>query len=131
MADLNPLYDPKTDNLPIDPAVQSMINQPLKDQSGFSPEDQTLLNQLMQKVEDGSINLYQPSSLLNAAVYDTLSPEMKGKADQNAVILLGEIREIVNLMKISQEPTYQVKSLVQSLNTAKSRLEEAGNIFII
>ena len=131
MADLNPLYDPKTDNLPIDPAVQSMINQPLKDQSGFSPEDQTLLNQLMQKVEDGSINLYQPSSLLNVAVYDTLSPEMKGKADQNAVILLGEIREIVNLMKISQEPTYQVKSLVQSLNTAKSRLEEAGNIFII
>ena len=131
MADLNPLYDPKTDNLPIDPAVQSMINQPLKDQSGFSPEDQTLLNQLMQKVEDGSINLYQPSSLLNVAVYDTLSTEMKGKADQNAVILLGEIREIVNLMKISQEPTYQVKSLVQSLNTAKSRLEEAGNIFII
>jgi len=131
MADLNPLYDPKTDNLPIDPAVQSMINQPLKDQSGFSPEDQTLLNQLMQKVEDGSINLYQPSSLLNAAVYDTLSPEMKGKADQNAVILLGEIREIVNLMKLSQEPTYQVKNLVQSLNTAKSRLEEAGNIFII
>lgn len=131
MADLNPLYDPKTDNLPIDPAVQSMINQPLKDQSGFSTEDQTLLNQLMQKVEDGSINLYQPSSLLNAAVYDTLSPEMKGKADQNAVILLGEIREIVNLMKLSQEPTYQVKNLVQSLNTAKSRLEEAGNIFII
>ena len=131
MADLNPLYDPKTDNLPIDPAVQSMINQPLKDQSGFSPEDQTLLNQLMQKVEDGSINLYQPSSLLNAAVYDTLSPEMKGKADQNAVILLVEIREIVNLMKLSQEPTYQVKNLVQSLNITKSRLEEAGNIFII
>ena len=131
MADLNPLYDPKTDNLPIDPAVQSMINQPLKDQSGFSPEDQTLLNQLMQKVEDGSINLYQPSSLLNVAVYDTLSPEMKGKADQNAVILLVEIREIVNLMKLSQEPTYQVKNLVQSLNIAKSRLEEAGNIFII
>src|SRR3989338_5428520 len=131
MADLNPLYDPKTDNFPIDPAVQSMINQPLKDQSGFSPEDQTLLNQLMQKVEDGSINLYQPSSLLNAAVYDTLSPEMKGKADQNAVILLGEIREIVNLMKLSQEPTYQVKNLVQSLNITKSRLEEAGNIFII
>ena len=131
MADLNPLYDPKTDNLPIDPAVQSMINQPLKDQSGFSTEDQTLLNQLMQKVEDGSINLYQPSSLLNAAVYDTLSPEMKGKADQNAVILLGEIREIVNLMKLSQEPTYQVKNLVQSLNITKSRLEEAGNIFII
>ena len=131
MADLNPLYDPKTDNLPIDPAVQSMINQPLKDQSGFSPEDQTLLNQLMQKVEDGSINLYQPSSLLNVAVYEALSPEMKGKADQNAVILLGEIREIVNLMKLSQEPTYQVKNLVQSLNITKSRLEEAGNIFII
>lgn len=131
MADLNPLYDPKTDNLPIDPAVQSLINQPLKDESGFSDEDQAFLNLLMQKVEDGSINLYQPSSLLNSAVYESLSPEAKGKADQNAVILLGRIREIINLMKISQEPTYQLKNLVQSLRDAKDRLEEHKDSFVI
>ncbi len=131
MADLNPLYDPKTDNLPIDPAVQSMINAPLKDDSGFSDGDQALLNQLMQKVEDGSINLYQPSGLLNAAVYDALPPEAKGKVDQNAVILLGKVREIVNLMKISQEPTYQIKNLVASLHETKKRLEALGDLFVI
>ena len=131
MADLNPLYDPATDNLPIDPAVQAMINQPLKDDSGFTTEDQMLLNLIMQKVEDKTINLYAPSSLLNTPVYDALSPELKGKADQNALILLGQIREIVNLMKISREPSYQIKNMVASLNQTKKRIEEHGDIFII
>ncbi len=131
MADLNPLYDPKTDNLPIDPAVQSMINAPLKDDSGFSDEDQALLNLLMQKVEDGTINLYQPGSLLNTTVYESLPSDAKGKADQNALILLGKIREIVNLLKISPDPTYQLKNLVASLNDTKKRLEAHGDLFVI
>ena len=131
MADMNPLYDPKTDNLPIDPAVQSMINAPLKDDSGFSDEDQALLNLLMQKVEDGTINLYQPGSLLNTTVYESLPSDAKGKADQNALILLGKIREIVNLLKISPDPTYQLKNLVASLNDTKKRLEANGDLFVI
>lgn len=131
MADLNPLYDPATDNKAIDPAVQAMINQPLKDDTGLSAEAQALLNLIMQKVEDKTINLYGPSSLLNTPVYDALPPEAKAKADQNAVILLGKIRDIVNLMKLTQEPTYQLKNIVDSLLQTKNRLEEHGDIFII
>jgi len=131
MVALNPLYDPATDNAVIDPAVQALINQPLKDDSGFTTEDQALLNLILQKVEDKSINLYSPSSLLNTPIYEALPPEAKGKADQNAMILLTKIREIVDLMKISQEPTYQVKNMVASLNQTKKRLEEHADIFII
>ncbi len=130
MADLNPLYDPATDNAAIDPATQQMLNQPMKAQA-FSAEEEAFLNLLMAKIEDKTINLYSPSSLLNTPVYDALPTEAKGLADQNAFLLLTKVREIYNLMQISREATYQVKNLVDSLFQTKQRLEEHGDIFII
>lgn len=130
MADLNPLYDPKTDNLPIAHEVQTMLNAPSKI-SSWSGEEQIFLNDLMAKVEAGTIQLYSASSLLNQAVYEKLTPEAQGKADLNAMNMIGKIREIVNLMKLYNEPNDIVKNLVESLFADKKRLEEAGDIFII
>ncbi len=130
MADLNPLYDPATDNQPIAPEVQTMLNAPMKADT-WSDQDQAFLNDLMAKVEAGTIQLYSPSSLLNQAVYPTLSPEDQGKADQNAMVMIGNIREIVNLMKAYNEPNAIVKNLVESLIEAKKRLETSADIFII
>ncbi|MEK7146371.1 MAG: hypothetical protein AAB802_04310, partial [Patescibacteria group bacterium] len=72
---LNPLFDPSTDNQKIDPTVQAEINKPLSSGGAFSPEDQTFLDLVMKLVEEKKINLYAPSSLLNEAVYSTLSEE--------------------------------------------------------
>lgn len=130
MADLNPLYDPTTDNASITPEVQSMLNQPLAGGS-MSQEDQDFLNLILGKIEDKSINLYSPSSLLNNAVYEALPEMEQGKADQNAVILLTRIREIYNLTQISKEPSYQLVNMVDSLRLIKNRLEEHGDLFII
>lgn len=130
MSDLNPLYDPKTDNAHIAPEVQSMLNQPLAGGS-MSQEDQDFLNLILAKIEDKSINLYSPSSLLNNAVYEALPEMEQGKADQNAVILLTRIREIYNLTQISKEPSYQLVNMVDSLRLIKNRLEEHGDLFII
>ena len=130
MADLNPLYDPKTDNLAIAPEVQNMLNTPSKTGS-WSDEEQVFLNDLMAKVDAGTIQLYGPSSLLNQAVYDKLTPEAQGKADLNAMNMIAKIREIVSLMKLYNEPNDIVKNLVESLLADKKRLEEAGDIFII
>ncbi len=130
MADLNPLYDPKTDNQAIAPEVQTMLNAPSKTGS-WSDEDQAFLNDLMSKVEAGTIQLYSASSLLNQAVYEKLAPEAQGKADQNAQVMIGKVREIVTLMKAYQEPNDIVKNLVESLFESKKRVEEAGDIFII
>jgi hypothetical protein len=130
MADVNPLFDPATDNAAIDPATQVLLNQPLKAQA-FTGEEEQFLNMLLAKVEDKSINLYAPSSLLNTSVYEALTPEARGLADQNAVLLLTKVREIYNLMQISREPTYQIKNLVDSLFQTKKRLEEHGDIFVI
>ncbi|MFA5854960.1 MAG: hypothetical protein WC846_01545 [Candidatus Gracilibacteria bacterium] len=131
MAQVNTLYDPKTDNQPIDPQVQKMLNTPLADSSGFSADDQMLLNLIMQKVDQKEINLLAPSSLLNTAVYEGLTPENKAKADKNAVILLAKIREIYSLMRVYTEPTFQIKNLVASLRLTKERLEEHADLFVI
>lgn len=130
MANLNPLYDPATDNAAIDPVTQMLLNQPLKSDA-FTDGEQAFLNLLMAKVENKTINLYAPSCLLNVPVYEVLPLEAKGKADQNAVLMLGKIREIHGLMQLSKEPSYQVKNLVAALFEMKNRLEEHQDIFTI
>lgn len=128
----NPLYDPKTDNQPIAADVQALINKPVADPTGFTPEDQAFLDKIMKLAEEKKINLYSPSSLLNTAVYDSLDTAGKAKADQNAMIIITKIREILNLTQISKEPTYQLKNIVASLRQNKEETEKThGDIFII
>lgn len=128
---INPLFDPTTDNLKIADDVQEMLN---KSQAGgqVSAEDREFLDRLMKLVEDGTIKLHAPSTLLNTAVYDGLAPKAKAKADQNALIMLGKIREIVDLEKAPMDTNYQEVNLVGLLRQNKERLEEhGGDIFII
>lgn len=128
---VNPLYDPNTDNQAIPEDTQKMLNTP---QAGgqLSDEDKTFLDSLMKLVNDGKINLYQPSTLLNHAVYDGLSLEAKAKADQNCVTMLAKIREIVDLEKAPMDTYMQEANLVSALRLSKERLEGyGGDIFII
>lgn len=108
-----------------------MLNQPLTGDSAFTDEDRAFLNMLLEKIENKSIDLYSPSSLLNAPVYDALPAEEKSKADQNAVVLITKIREIYELSKISMDATYQLKNLIDSVRLTKQRLEEHADIFVI
>lgn len=127
----NPLYDPKTDNMPIDPAVQASMNRPMASDS-YSQADQEFLNLIMRLIEEGKINLYVPSSLLNTEIYEKMNEAEKGKADQNAVLMLNKIREIHNLMKFIKEPNFQVKNLVDSLRQNKEAMEKIdGDVYII
>ena len=127
---INPLFDPSTDNQVIAGDVQEMLNKP---QAGgqLSSEDRAFLDKLMKLVEDGTINLHQPSTLLNMAIYDGLEQASKAKAEQNAVLMLGKIREIVDLEKAPMDTNYQEMNLVGSLRQNKERLEEHQDIFII
>ncbi len=127
----NPLYDPKTDNAPIDPAVQAMINKPMASEA-YSQEDQDFVNLIVGLIEEGKINLYVPSSLLNNAVYEKLDAANKGKADQNAVLILNKIRDLYDLIKFIKEPNLQVKNLIDALRQNKEAVEKIeGDIFII
>ncbi|MFA5792370.1 MAG: hypothetical protein WC897_00685 [Candidatus Gracilibacteria bacterium] len=128
---LNPLYDPSTDNAPIAQDVQNRLNEPLQGDNTFTDEDREFLTMLLQKIEDKSINLYGPSSLLNMPVYEALPQEEKAKADQNAMVLITKIREIHSLTQFSMDATYQLKQLLDGVRLTKQRLEEHANIFVI
>ena len=128
---VNPLFDPSTDNQEIAQDAQALLNKP--QEGGKIPEaDRAFLDQIMKLVEDGTINLYVPSSLLNTAVYDGLPQEVKAKADLNAVTMLTKIREIVDLEKAPMDTNYQEENLVSALRMSKERVEaEHGDVFII
>ena len=116
----------------IDPAVQKKLNEPLVNPKGLSQEDQAFLNSLIAQVDDGKINLMQPSSLLNHKIYDALTPEKQGKVDFDAVNLLTTLRNIYWLWKTYQMPTYQIENLVHQIRLTKERLEEiSGDVYLI
>lgn len=116
----------------IDPQTQKRLNEPLINPQGISAEDQAFLGLVVDKVEQGKINLLQPSTLINHAIYDQLTPEKQGKVDFDAVNLLTTLRNIYNLRKTYQTPTFQIENMVHQVRITKERLEEiSGDVYII
>jgi hypothetical protein len=115
-----------------DEATQKMLNEPVKDDQGISAEDRTFLELVINKINDGSIELYSPSSLLNDSYYQTLGDDKKGLADLETMNMLTKIRNIKDLYDAGFTETFQMVNLVHSLRESKERLEqEAGDLFII
>jgi len=116
----------------LSPKAQIALNKPLGHPGGLSDKDLQFLALLVEKIEKKEINLYQPSSLLNHAIYDKLSDQAKAKAELDALNLLNAIREVYKLWQAAHKATYQIENLVNRIRVTKERLEEeAGDIFII
>lgn len=115
-----------------DPQTQQVLNTPLKKDDGMSPEDETFLNHVLGLIDEGKINLYQPSSLINHPIYDPLGDSQKEKIEIEAMNLLNGIRELKGLCDAGFRETFQVENLVSRLRLSKERLEEiGGDVFII
>lgn len=129
----NPLFDPATDNAPIDPTVQKkVINDPKVDPSGMDEKDLEFLNMVMDKVDKGEINLIDANSILNNKVYDKLSDEAKGKADFDGMNILAILRQIKSLWDLDKRKSFQIKNLVHQVRLTKERVEaKCGDVFII
>ncbi|MEK9132186.1 MAG: hypothetical protein AAB606_00545 [Patescibacteria group bacterium] len=124
--------DPQSGQNQIDPETQKRLNQPLVNPNGLSPEDQAFLSLVMSKVDKGEINLLSPSTLLNQAVYDALPEEQQGKVDYDAVNLATTLRNIYDLWKLEQKPTFQIENLVRQVRLTKERLEQiSGDVYVI
>lgn len=119
-------------NIEISPQVQETLNKPLDLPEGLEQKDREFLNTLMEKIQKGEIKLYQPSSLVNHAVYDKLPELSQAKAEVDSFNLLSTIRDINRLWQSGERETYQISNLVHKIRTTKERLEEeGGDIFII
>jgi hypothetical protein len=127
---LNTLYDASTNDDATPDDVQKRLNTPLAG-GQLDPEDIVFKELLLKLVEEKKIEMYRPSSLINDAVYQTLLPEQKAKAEYHATAMLTKIRNIVKLHKADMDTNYQEQNLIHSLRLGKEQLEkENGDIFI-
>ena len=116
----------------LSPKAQEALGKPLGHPGGLSDKDKEFLNLIVQKIDKKEINLYQPSSLFNHAIYDKLTEQAKNKAEIDAYNMLGAIRDIYRLWQADHRSTYQLENLVHRIRVTKERLEEAGgDIYII
>lgn len=119
-------------NEEIDQEELKKLNAPLLDPNWKNQADEDFLNLLIKHIQEGKINLYRPSTLINFEVYDKLPTEAQGKTDLEAMNLLSAIREMKGLFDNGFLHSFQMENLVQRIRGTKERLEkEAGNIFII
>lgn len=124
--------DPQTGQNQIDQETQKRLNQPLVNPNGLSAEDQAFLTLIVSKVDKGEINLLAPSTLLNHAIYDALPEDKQGKVDYDAVNLATTLRNIYDLWKLEQKPTFQIENLVRQVRLTKERLEQiSGDVYVI
>lgn len=128
----NTLYDPATNNLPIAPEVQAMLNQPAVDATGFDAADEAFLMEVVAQFDSGKIQPYSPSSLLKTEAYEQLDEAQRGKADQNALNILTHIREIYGLWKANPVPTFQIQNQIHHIRLIKERVEgELGDVYTL
>ena len=115
-----------------DAATQSMLNDPVQKSGGMNAEDLKFMNLVVSMMNEGKIDGYAPSSLINTEYYDTLPEEKRGKADLEAINLLTSIRQIKDLHDAGFTETYQMENLVAQVRATKERIEdEGGDLFII
>ena len=117
------------------PEVQRILNQPVSIKPADykpDPQDAPFLKDIISKVEDGTIKLLTPATLLNQPVYDRLPAPLKAKADYDILVLLHKIRQVKKLWDEGSRDSYQIMNLVHSLRLAKESLEsQEGDVFVI
>ncbi len=129
---LNDLYDPKTNDLPISPELQSIVNIPPVNPNGINETDQEYLKKVMDMIDTRKINLLAPRTLLNIDIYEKLDPQQELKVDMNTQALMARLREIHTLWQLDEVFTYQIQNLIASVRDIKSRVEEdCGDVYVI
>ena len=117
------------------PEIQRMLNQPISIKPKLfkaDAKDQQFLKVIIQKVEDGTIKLFTPATLLNQSVYDGLPADIKARADYDILVLIHKIRQVKKLWDDGSRDSYQIMNLVHSLRLAKESLEsQKGDVFVI
>lgn len=118
----------------ISQSTQDMLNKPWsQDTTALSTEDKAFLDDLIAKINDGSIKLLTPSSILNQEAYDQLSPEKKSTADIWINATLANIRQIHDFYNnpYSNDSDMMI-AMVQELRLKKETLEkEIGDVLKI
>ena len=116
----------------VDDQTQKELNAPVSDPTGVDKKDEDFFETVSSLVKEGKIDLYKAETLLNKPVYDTLSEEVQGKVDLEAVNLLAALRQIMDLSEAGFSDSFQIQNQVEAFRHTKMRIEkESGDVFII
>ncbi len=112
--------------------TQQMLNQPLKDKTGFNKGHEDFLKMLISKLESKELDAHNIQTLHNKEIYSKLDDEAKEETDLTGINILGIIRQIEQLWKLEQKPTFQIQNLVETVFNMKSKFEaKHGDVYII
>jgi hypothetical protein len=112
--------------------TQAELNKPLQDNSGFNEGQEAFLNDLIKKLNNGTLDTHNTDTLYNHSIYDQLPEEEQEQTSLTAVNLMSLIRQIQQLWEIDQKATFQIQNLVESVFQMKSKFEEKhGDVYII
>ncbi len=122
----------KYENHIIDPRTQERLNKPKQDKTGFNEGQEAFLKDLIRKLDEGVLNPYDAKTLHNKAVYEKLSEEEQEETDLVAQNIMSIIRQIEQLWKLEEKPSFQIQNLVETVFQMKSKFEEKhGDVYII
>src|SRR5438270_10115076 len=96
-------------------------------------EHTEFVKKITQMIKDKKINAFEPDTILNKAVYDTLPPEAKGKVDQAKVNIADQLRHVADfyLSKTTPDSSPQLAIMIEHLWQMKDRIEKQyGDVFI-
>lgn len=88
-------------------------------------EHEQFMRMLVALVDEGTLNLVEPASLLQDA-YTSLSAVKRGKVDLALINIVDQIRHIYDFYKSEKTPNAspQLQTMVEQLWQMKSKLEE-------
>lgn len=91
----------------------------------MNEEHEQFMLMLVKLVDDGTINLIEPASLLQEA-YKSLDDVKRGKVDLALINITDQIRHIYDFYKSEQTPNASphLQTMVEHLWQMKSKLEE-------
>ena len=97
----------------------------------MSNEQKEFCTTITKLFESGEIDVTQPETFLNKAVYDTLEPALKAKTDLSMLNIATLLGHIYDFYKSKQTPDAcpQLASMIDQLWEMKQRIEVHADVF--
>lgn len=108
---------------------QKKAGQAMKGDMG--DEHKNFAKTVSKLLESGEIDVTQPESFLNKAVYDKLDAEWKAKTDLTMINVATLLQHIYEFYKSKQTPdaSPQLENMIEQLWEMKERIEVHADVF--
>ena len=99
--------------------------------TSLGDEHAGFLDLVMKLIDDGVIDLSDPTSFIKLDIYEECDDAMKGKIDQATPNIISFLDKIIRL-HASDEPSesFEMKGLIEALWQAKERIEKDVDVFV-